>query len=280
MAERFRYTIFGKQQSFFLLVLLFPWAQIHPQNAWLGMGDLGIKALRISPYWSLPFNNATQELLITAVASSSLAALLLFATKTKAPQIRFILVVTGLTIALKVFASELQFGSNGMTIWWSISVGLGLGIGLLMLWFISHLTKVYLWWISFIGLIILLILVNTLPQDPYYLAQLEILPRGRLTNFNDLLKWNGTNWVPTANTSGGSSNYIYAYSSTTQKLTLRIHTYLHPSHDAMLRVGGHGVGLGVEILIVFDFVLQFCVFSANSDPSIRLCPPMHKPVFR
>ena len=194
MAERFRYTIFGKQQSFFLLVLLFPWAQIHPQNAWLGMGDLGIKALRISPYWSLPFNNATQELLITAVASSSLAALLLFATKTKAPQIRFILVVTGLTIALKVFASELQVGSNGMTIWWSISVGLGLGIGLLMLWFISHLTKVYLWWISFIGLIILLILVNTLPQDPYYLAQLEILPRGRLTNFNDLLKWISNTW--------------------------------------------------------------------------------------
>jgi hypothetical protein len=73
-------------------------------------------------------------------------------------------------------------------------VGLGLGIGLLMLWFISHLTKVYLWWISFIGLIILLILVNTLPQDPYYLAQLEILPRGRLTNFNDLLKWISNTW--------------------------------------------------------------------------------------
>lgn len=193
-AERYRFTYFGPHQGFFLMLILFPFAQIFPINVWLGMGDLDQAELRVSQFWSTTLNNASQELLITSLALTSISAFFLYGTRSQTSQLKLIALLMSVSVAVKIAMSQLQYGAYGLQYWASFATGAGLLIGLVAASLMQRLQKRTQWLIAFIGLNLLLILVNILPHNPYHLSQLELLPQGRLMHFNGLLEWLSLVW--------------------------------------------------------------------------------------
>lgn len=193
-ALRLRYEIFGKHRSFFLLLLLFPVAQIFPQNVWLGMGDFNIAQIRISPFWSTILNNTSQEIFIAMLAVFSTSAFLMFGTYRQTPQIRMMVGIIFLGVSIKIAMSQLQYGSYGIQSWLSLANIAGIFLGLMGALVIQQLSKKSQWHIALWGLITLVILSNLLPPNPYHLSQLQLLPQGRLTHFNGLLEWLSMVW--------------------------------------------------------------------------------------
>jgi len=186
---RFRNVFFGKNQEFFLLLAIFPLAQIFPQNVWLGMGDWHINFLRISPYWTRILSNTTQEILIATLAVVSTSAFMMTGIRRQAPKLKVILGVIAFSAFLKFAMSELQYGSFDVKHWISVANGFGIALGFIIAIIIRNYSRSTHWVIAIIGFILLLIVVNILPQNPYYLSQVQLLPQGRLKHFNGLLEW-------------------------------------------------------------------------------------------
>lgn len=186
---RFREVFFGKNQEFFLLLVIFPIAQIFPQNVWLGMGDLNLNFLRISPYWTTILSNTTQEVLIAALAVVSTSAFMMSGIRRQAPKFKVMLGIILISACLKIAMSELQYGSFDVKHWISLANLLGIVVGIMVAIIIRNYSKLTHWIVAFTGFVLLLIFVNILPQNPYYLSQVQLLPQGRLTHFNGLLAW-------------------------------------------------------------------------------------------
>lgn len=189
MTSRFSFILLGKNQGVFLLLAIFPIAQIFPQNVWLGMGDFNLPFLRISPYWVTLLNNTTQEVIIAALAVISTSTFLMCQTSKQFPKIKLLLSIIVTGGVLKIAMSQLQYGSFDIKHWISIANLAGLIIGLIMAMLLRNCSKLTQWVVALVGFVLLLVLVNILPQNPYYLSQLQLLPQGRLTHFNGLLEW-------------------------------------------------------------------------------------------
>jgi VanZ family protein len=193
-AARIRELIFGEHQGFFLLLLLCPLAQIYPQNAWLGMGDFGLQMTRISPFWSFPLNNASQEILITSLATLSIGSVFLLGIRKNASPLKLISGLLFFMILLKLLISQFQFGQTGASKWWSISVLVGLAIGLLLTFLANFLSRKTLWLLGMTSILGLIILVNILPYNPYFYDLLEQLPQGKMIHINGLFAWISIVW--------------------------------------------------------------------------------------
>ena len=193
-AERLRSTYFGQYQGFFLLMMLCPIAQIYPQNAWLGMGDLGLWGTRISPYWDFPLNNASQEILITAISSYGIGVFFLFGMRKQVASLKIITILFIVMATLKVLISQFQFSQTGIFHWWSLSLGIGLALGCVFIYLASYLQKKYQWYLALMALGTMILMVNLLPYNPYFVAQLEQLPQGYFTHVNGMLGWIATVW--------------------------------------------------------------------------------------
>jgi hypothetical protein len=193
-AERVRESIFGNQQGFFLLMILCPLAQIYPQNAWLGMGDLGMLVTRISPYWTMPLDHASQEILITLLATFCIGTLFLLGIKKKASPMKLVAGLFIFMIGLKIIISQFQFGQIGASTWWGTSVIIGLVAGFLLTYLAQFLSRQKLRILSILALLSLIVLVNVLPYNPYFHSLLEQLPQGKLTHINGLFAWISIIW--------------------------------------------------------------------------------------
>jgi len=193
-AARIRESIFGEHQGFFLLLLLCPLAQIYPQNAWLGMGDFGLQMTRISPFWSFPLNNASQEILITSLATLSIGTVFLFGMRKNASPLKLIGGLLFFMVLLKLLISQFQFGQTGASKWWSASVSVGLAIGFLLTFLAHFLSRKRLWLLCMTSILGLIILVNLLPYNPYFYDLLEQLPQGKMTHINGLFAWISIVW--------------------------------------------------------------------------------------
>ncbi len=193
-AERIRESIFGNHQGFFLLMLLCPLAQIYPQNAWLGMGDLGLLITRVSPYWTFPLNNASQEILITTIATFSIGTIFLFGMKKSASPLKIIGTLIICMLVVKFFVTQFQFGQTGASSWWSSSVIIGVLIGYTLAYIAQFFSKKAIWLMSVMNLIMLIIMVNVLPYNPYFFDLLEQLPQGKMTHLNGLFDWISVIW--------------------------------------------------------------------------------------
>jgi VanZ family protein len=193
-AARIRDLIFGEHQGFFLLLLLCPLAQIYPQNTWLGMGDFGLQITRISPFWSFPLNNASQEILITSLATLSIGTVFLFGMRKNASPLKLISGLLFFMVLLKLLISQFQFGQTGASKWWSASVSVGLAIGFLLIFLASFLSRKSLWLLAMTSILGLIILVNILPYNPYFYDLLEQLPQGKMTHINGLFAWISIVW--------------------------------------------------------------------------------------
>jgi hypothetical protein len=105
--------------------------------------------------------------------------------------ITILFIVMGL---LKAIISQLQFSQTGIFHWWSLSLGIGLALGYFFIYLASFLEKKYQWYLAITALMTAILMVNILPYNPYFLSQLEQLPRGYFTHVNGLLGWISTVW--------------------------------------------------------------------------------------
>lgn len=191
--DQYRFAWFGERFSFFILFLLLPWAQIFPQNAWLAIGDLGIDELRISQFWNLPISNASQELLMTTLATVAIGSFFIFGMNPKGPKLRLLAGLFLATALLKSCASWLQVGLDHAFDWISLSALIGMFFGGGLLIWVATFERVTQWWLAFVGILLMLVLVNIMPISPYHAQEISLLPKGRLTHFNGLLKW--VTWI-------------------------------------------------------------------------------------
>lgn len=191
--DQYRFAWFGQRFSFFILFLLLPWAQIYPQNAWLAIGDLGIDDLRVSQFWSLPISNASQELLMTGLATLSIGSFFMFGMNQKGPKLRLLAGLLLATMLLKSLSVWLQAGLDHVFDWITISAVLGMLVGSALLFWLASADKKIQWWVAFAGLFAMVVLVNIMPISPYHDQEISLLPKGRLTHFNGLLKW--VTWI-------------------------------------------------------------------------------------
>jgi (2Fe-2S) ferredoxin len=123
------------------------------------------------------------------LAVISTSAFLMFGTYRQSPQIQMMVGIIFLGVCIKIAMSQLQYGSYGFQSWISFANSAGIFLGLLSALIIQQFSKKIQWRIALWGLIILVILSNLLPPNPYHLSQLQLLPQGRLTHFNGLLEW-------------------------------------------------------------------------------------------
>ena len=187
--EQYRFSWFGARSSFFLLFLLFPWAQIYPQNAWLGMSDFEIENLRVLLFWNLPINNATQEVLITTLAIIGTGSFFFYGLRPNSPKLRLIMTLIGSAFLVKALLFSLQYRNEDIWIWLTINACIGMSLGLMILTWISKLARIKQWWIALFSLSLMVTLVNLMPLNPYHVTHLELLQKGRLTHFNSLFQW-------------------------------------------------------------------------------------------
>lgn len=192
--EHYRFSWFGKKSSFLLMYLMFPWAQIYPQNTWLGMGDVGVEFPRFSLYWRLPLTNATQEILISMLAVISVGAYFLCGLKKKRTTLKLLLSLLILTMALKSTVSALQYGIEDAFSWLNLTALLGMGLGLLILLRVELWSDRAQWRLGVFGLVVLILSANLMPLNPYHLAELDLLPKGRFIHFHSLLQWLNYLW--------------------------------------------------------------------------------------
>lgn len=187
--EQYRFAWFGARSSFFLLFLLFPWAQIYPQNAWLGMSDFEIESIRVLLFWRLPLNNATQEILITSLSLIGTGSLFFYGMRAASPKLRLVVLLLVSSCLIKALLFSLQYRHEDVWMWMTINACIGMAIGLIALIGISKLPRNRQWWIALLTLGFMVALVNLMPVNPYHLTHLELLQQGRLTHFNSLFQW-------------------------------------------------------------------------------------------
>ena len=191
--DQYRHAWFGKRLSFFILFLLFPWAQIYPQNAWLGMGDLGFDSTRISMYWNLPTNHAAQEILITVISMIGVAGCFFYSMRTLAPKLRLFISLIFWSIIIKSFITGAQFGLEQAFNWLTVSSLIGMLLGGFVIWLIVGRSSQFHWRIAVTALFAMVVMTNLLPINPYHQQIADALPKGRLTHFIGLLEW--LSWI-------------------------------------------------------------------------------------
>ena len=188
---------FGLNWGASTLFLLFPWAQIYPQSAWLGMGTW--RQIIGPEHWgTLVMNQALREGLITAACWFGVGMLLSVGMRTKAPQWRLLMGLLCTTVLIKTGFTGLQFGSEFGFSWLTTGAVWGMGLSsLLLLWGLRWPLANRLW-TGLVSLLAMTLLVNLFPDNPYFTLVLKEWYQGRLVHFNDVMQWISYIWLPFA----------------------------------------------------------------------------------
>ncbi|MGH6609865.1 MAG: VanZ family protein [Burkholderiaceae bacterium] len=206
---------FERRASMLLLVIaLWPIAQIYPEPMLFGNGDIraGLDAFFAALGGSLPAIDAAKfgatdtpgvfgvaEFVLAeafVVAAAMLAVGLAFASTMHPNAPRSLLLLALLIAALlsKTLANAVQFGPERALAWLTPGVYGGLAIGLLSLLAASAGPRIWSARFALLALIALIIAVNVVPDNPFYLDTIRAWRQGALLNFNALAHWLSVLW--------------------------------------------------------------------------------------
>jgi VanZ family protein len=188
-----------------LLVALWPAAQIYPTSMLFGNGDLQaaltplVEALGGS--WPTldgsEFGVAEFVLAEAFVVAASILAVGLALTSVMRPAApRYPLLSTLLLSALatRSVAHAVLFGPERAFVWLTPGAYGGLALGALSLAAASGGSRRWLVALSLISVLALLVVVNVVPENPYFHVSLQEWRQGRLLNFNALADWLSIAW--------------------------------------------------------------------------------------
>jgi hypothetical protein len=193
-----------------VLVALWPLAQIYPQSYLFGHGqvlpivsgwlsrwlDTEIdlvnllrpgEAISVEQYW-------LSETIITACGMTGAVLTMMCLVRRNAP--RFLLMVVFLAAALvvKALASSLLFRPDNAFVWVTPGAEGGFIIGMIMLAGLVFAPQVAQRRLAVVTLVLSLIVVNTVPVNPYFVSTLQGWVQGKFLNFNGAAQFLSLTW--------------------------------------------------------------------------------------
>jgi VanZ family protein len=205
---------FERRGSVLLLaVALWPVAQIYPEPMLFGNGDIRdeLGALFTALGGVLPIDDAmfaiaefadtfdVAEFVLAeafVVAAAILAVGLAFASTMRphTPRVKLLVALLSLALLSKTLANAVQFGPERALAWLTPGVYGGLALGVLSLLAASAGPRIWSARFAMLALVALVVAVNLVPENPYYIDALSAWRQGKLLNFNALAHWLSLLW--------------------------------------------------------------------------------------
>ena len=193
-----------------VLVALWPLAQVYPQNYLFGNGQVlpllsewltewldtdidlvtmlrGDAPMSVEQYW-------LSETIITACGMTGAALTLLCLTRRGAPRLPLIMALAAVGLVVKTLASSLFFAPANALVWITPGAEGGFLIGLIMLAGLAFAPQVAQRRLAIVTLVLSLIVVNTIPANPYFVSTLQAWQQGKFLNFNGAAQFLGMAW--------------------------------------------------------------------------------------
>ena len=200
-----------------ILILLWPFAQIFPQEHLFGMGGILREWITDPDSWPMQWLESifpslpewqwmaglraedmqTQQWLETAVTACSWIGTGLFASvamRRNAPMLRFLVALLAAALLIKASAAELQFPDDNAFNWLSEGGRFALLTGTLALALLLRLPRWLRAVLAVAALAALVVLANVLPSNPYAWISEQGWRMGRYIHFNSLARWLGWMW--------------------------------------------------------------------------------------
>ena len=184
-----------------VLVAMWPLAQIYPQSYLFGHGQVlpilsgwlsslfdteidlvallrpGGDTMSVEQYW-------LSETIITACGMTGAALTLTCLVRRGAPRFWLMLALLASALVVKAFSSSLLFRPDNALVWVTPGAEGGFLIGLIMLSGLVFAPQVAQRRLAVVTLILALVVVNTIPVNPYFSSTLQGWVQGKFLNFN------------------------------------------------------------------------------------------------
>lgn len=193
-----------------VLLALWPLAQIYPQGYLFGHGqvlpiisewlsewlDTNIDLvamlrpgaeMSVEQYW-------LSETIITACGMTGAVLTLLCLLRRGAPRYSLMLVMIGAALLVKTLASSLLFTPDNAFVWITPGAQGGFMIGVIMLAGLAFAPQVAQRRLAVVTLLLSLIVVNTIPVNPYFVSTLQGWVQGKFLNFNGAAQFLSLAW--------------------------------------------------------------------------------------
>ncbi|MDB5907419.1 MAG: hypothetical protein JWP34_1533 [Massilia sp.] len=193
-----------------VLLALWPLAQIYPQGYLFGHGqvlpifsewlsdwlDTNIDlvamlhpgaAMSVEQYW-------LSETIITACGMSGAVLAMLCLLRRGAPRTGLIVAMVGAALAVKTLSTSLLFTPDNAWVWITPGAQGGFLIGLIMVAGLAFAPMVAQRRLAVVSLLLSLIVVNTVPVNPYFVSTLQGWVQGKFLNFNGAAQFLSLLW--------------------------------------------------------------------------------------
>jgi VanZ family protein len=193
-----------------VLVALWPLAQIYPQSYLFGHGqvlpivsdwlsrwfdtEIDLVAMlrpdtvmTVEQYW-------LSETIITACGMTGAVLTLMCLVRRNAPRFLLMVVFLASALLLKTLASSLLFRPDNAFVWVTPGAEGGFIIGLIMLAGLVFAPQVAQRRLAVVTLVLSLIVVNTIPVNPYFVSTLQGWVQGKFLNFNGAAQFLSLLW--------------------------------------------------------------------------------------
>jgi VanZ family protein len=193
-----------------VLVALWPLAQVYPQGYLFGNGQIlpllsewlsewldvdidlvtlirGSAGMTVEQYW-------LSEIVITACGMTGAALTLMCLARRGAPKLWLMLALVGTGLLVRTLASSLFFSPDNALVWITPGAEGGFLIGMIMLSGLAFAPQVAQRRLAVVTLVLALIVVNTIPANPYFVATLQGWQQGKFLNFNGAAQFLGLAW--------------------------------------------------------------------------------------
>ena len=193
-----------------VLLALWPLAQIYPQSFLFGLGqllpilsdwmsqllDMEIDlasyvrpdmVLTVEQYW-------LSETIITACGMVGAALTLLCLLRKQAPRALLVTAMVGAAIVIKALATALLFSPENAFAWVTPGAEGGFLIGAIMLAGLMFAPQVAQRRLAAVTLLLSLVIINTTPANPYFVATLQTWVQGKFLNFNGAAQFLSLLW--------------------------------------------------------------------------------------
>jgi VanZ family protein len=193
-----------------VLLALWPLAQIYPQGYLFGHGQvLPIISEWLSDWLDTNIDLVTMlrpgaemsveqywlsETIITACGMTGAALTLLCLLRRGAPRYPLMLAMLGAALLVKTLASSLLFTPDNALVWVTPGAQGGFLIGLIMLAGLAFAPQVAQRRLAVVTLVLSLVVVNTIPVNPYFVSTLQGWVQGKFLNFNGAAQFLSLLW--------------------------------------------------------------------------------------
>ncbi len=193
-----------------VLLALWPLAQIYPLGYMFGHGQLlpifsdwlsswtgndvdlltllrPGAAMSVEQYW-------LSETIITACGMTGAALTMLCLLRAGAPRLLLTLAMLGAALLFKTLASSLLFTPDNALVWVTPGAQGGFLIGLIMLAGLAFAPQIAQRRLAIVTLLLSLLVVNSIPVNPYFVATLQGWVQGKFLNFNGAAQFLSLLW--------------------------------------------------------------------------------------